>query len=94
MSDRQPPAAYLKAAARLGQRVRARREELGWTQERLAEKAGMSRNQIQNIENNRNNSRDPKTGTTGPGNARLETVFLLAEALEISAMSLINPDED
>ncbi|MFT4287290.1 helix-turn-helix domain-containing protein [Nocardioides sp.] len=93
MPDREPPASYIRAAARLGQLVRSRREQLGWTQERLAEAAGMSRNQIQNIENNRNNTKDPQTGKPGPGNARLETIFLLAEALDVSVHDLIDPGD-
>jgi len=88
--DREPPASYIRAAAQLGQRVRSRREQMGWTQEKLAEATGMSRNQIQNIENNRNNTKDPTTGKPGPGNARLETIFLLAEALEVSVHDLID----
>ena len=68
-----------------------RRKELGLTQEQLAERTGISRNQIQNIENNRNNSKDPVTGRPGPGNARLDTVFLLADALSLSVSDLIDP---
>jgi len=88
---RQPPAAYFRAAERLGRRVHDRRKELGLTQEQLAERTGISRNQIQNIENNRNNSKDPVTGRPGPGNARLDTVFLLADALSLSVSDLIDP---
>lgn len=70
----------------------ARRVELGLTQEELAERAGVSRNQVQNIERNRNNSKDPETGRPGPANARLDTVFRLAAALEISVTDLIDPE--
>jgi transcriptional regulator with XRE-family HTH domain len=91
---RQPPAAYYAAAEQLGIRVRHRRRELKLTQENLAERTGLSRNQIQNIENNRNNDKDPVTGQPGPGNARLETVFLLAEALDVTAVYLISPEPD
>ena len=62
------------------------------TQEQLAERTGISRNQIQNIEKNRNNSKDPETGKPGPGNARLDTIFLLAQALETSPLALIDPE--
>lgn len=71
-----------------------RRRELGLTQEQLAERTGISRNQIQNIENNRNNSKDPRTGYPGPGNARLDTVFRLAEALKLDVTELISPGSE
>ena len=93
MSARQPPPAYFRAAELLGQRVYLRRVELGWTQEQLAESTGLSRNQIQNIEKNRNNAKDAATGRTGPGNARLDTIFRLSSALEISVADLIDPRE-
>lgn len=66
--------------------------ELGLTQEQLAERTGISRNQIQNIERNRNNQKDPKTGLPGPANARLDTVFLLAQALELDVTDLLLSD--
>lgn len=94
MSSRQPPAAYYRAAELLGRRVFELRTDLGLTQEQLAERTGISRNQIQNIEKNRNNSKDPRTGRPGPGNARLDTVFLLADALGVSVTELIDPSKD
>ncbi|WP_459981981.1 helix-turn-helix domain-containing protein [Nocardioides sp. AN3] len=90
--QRQPPPSYFRAAELLGRRVTERRTALGMTQEQLAERTGISRNQIQNIEKNRNNSKDPVTGMPGPGNARLDTIFLLAEALETSPLLLIDPE--
>lgn len=89
---RQPPAAYYRAAERLGRRVQERRTELGLTQEQLAERTGISRNQIQNIEKNRNNQKHPQTGLPGPANARLDTVFLLADALDLEVVDLLGPD--
>ena len=88
-----PPIAYLKAAERISAIVHTRRREMGMSQEQLAELTGLSRNQVQNIENNRNNTRDPKSGMPGPGNPRLDTVFRLAEALEISVVDLITDPE-
>lgn len=73
----------------MGRRIEERRRELGMTQEQLAEAAGISRNQVQNIEKNRNNSKHPKTGQPGPGNARLDTVFRLAAALDVTVQDLI-----
>lgn len=80
-----------RAAKHLGVKVRARREELELTQEALAERTGISRNQIQNIEHSRNNRRDA-SGRAGRGNARLDTVFRLAAALEVSPTYLIDPE--
>lgn len=81
--------AAARAAQALGARVRHLREEQGLTQEQLAERAGISRNQVQNIEHSRNNSKDAK-GRPGPGNARLDTVFKLAYALDVAPTSLID----
>lgn len=80
-----------RAAQLLGAKVAARRSELELTQEQLAERAGISRNQIQNIEHSRSNVKDPKTGRPGPGNARLDTVFRLAAALEVEVTYLVDP---
>lgn len=77
-----------------GVRVRRLRESRGLTQERLAELTGISRNQIQNLEGNRNNTRDSKTGLPGPGNPRLETIFLLAQHLEVEVGYLVSPDPE
>ncbi len=73
----------------MGAKVRTLREEQGLTQEQLAHMAGISRNQIQNIEHSRNNRRDA-SGRPGPGNARLDTVFKLAFALEVAPTYLID----
>jgi len=70
--------------------VGERRRKHGWTQEDLAEKVGISRNQVQNIENNRNNTRGPD-GRPGPANPNLDTVFALAHALQCSISELIEP---
>ena len=74
----------------MGRRVAATREVRGMTQEQLAHLTGLSRNQIQNIERNRNNTKDPSTGKPGPGNARLETIFVLAEALRVDVTWLVD----
>ncbi|HQH08719.1 MAG TPA: helix-turn-helix transcriptional regulator [Phycicoccus sp.] len=81
---------YARAAELMGRRVAATREVRGLTQEQLAHLTGLSRNQIQNIERNRNNSKDPETGKPGPGNARLETIFVLAEALHVEVSWLVD----
>ncbi|TYL45829.1 helix-turn-helix transcriptional regulator [Nocardioides sp. BGMRC 2183] len=94
MPSAEPRDAYLQAAARMGALVAARREELGLTQEQLAERAGISRNQVQNIEKNRNNTKDSETGLPGPANARLDTVFRLAIALDLGVGYLVDPAID
>lgn len=90
--DRKVARDYPRAAQTLGERVRLVREARGYTQEQLHDLTGIARNQIQNIEHNRNNTRDPSTGRPGLGNARLDTVFLLAEALKVDVAYLIDPD--
>lgn len=80
-----------RAAKLLGAKVAARRSQLELTQEQLAERAGISRNQVQNIEHSRSNVKDPNTGRPGPGNARLDTVFRLAAALEVEVTYLVDP---
>lgn len=86
-------AAKLEWAARqLGDKVVELRRRTGLTQEKLAEASGVSRNQIQNIEHSRNNTKDAGTGRYGRGNPRLDTVFQLAEALGVPVAVLIDPD--
>jgi transcriptional regulator with XRE-family HTH domain len=80
------------AARRLAEKIIELRQRRGFTQEALAERSGLSRNQIQNIERCRNNTRDPETGRHGRGNPTLDTVFQLADALDIPVAILIDPD--
>lgn len=54
--------------------------------------SGVSRNQIQNIEHSRKNSPDPETGQPGRGNPRLETIYQLADALDVHPIVLVDPD--
>jgi transcriptional regulator with XRE-family HTH domain len=62
--------------ARLGARLRAQREALGWTQARLAEKTGVTSNYIGVLE------RGLKLPT-------LDTLVLLAKALDMSPAALL-----
>lgn len=80
------------AARRLADKVIELRQRQGLTQEQLAEVSGVSRNQIQNIEHSRNNSKDPATGRPGRGNPRLDTVIHLAAALGVPVSVLIDPN--
>lgn len=79
-----------EVAVSFGERVRTLREKRRLTQEQLAELTGLSRNQVQNIERSRNNTRDPETGRPGAGNPRLKTVFLLAAALDTDLRDLLD----
>lgn len=76
------------ASTALGRHIRARREALGITQEELAHRSGLSRNQVQNLENSRNNSRDVD-GRPGPANPRLDTLWSIATVLEITVSELL-----
>lgn len=62
----------------LGVLLRARREELGLSQEDVALRAGMDRRHYQELEHGFSNSR-----TRTPANPRLLTLVNLATALEI-----------
>lgn len=87
----EPLDSYVRAAQLLGDKVRALREDRGLTQEDLAYRTGIARNQIQNIEHNRNNAKDPATGRPGYGNARLDTIFRLAHELGVEVTYLVDP---
>jgi transcriptional regulator with XRE-family HTH domain len=65
----------------IGRRVRQRRVELQLTQEQLAERSGVSRNQVQNIENARGTS-------TSTSNPRADLLWSLAVALEVDVGDL------
>jgi len=86
-----PTPAYHRATARLARQVEERRRKQGWTQEDLAELSGISRNQVQNIEKNRNNVRDAN-GRSGLANPNLSTLFALADALQCTVSELIGPE--
>ena len=62
--------------ADLGRRVRARRMELNWTQERLAQEIGVSTSFIGHIER-------------GSRKASIDTLVQLANAMEISTDKLL-----
>lgn len=66
------------------------RQHRGLTQEMLSDRTGLSRNQIQNIEHSRGNQRGPN-GQPSPGNARLDTVYVLAQVLDVRVADLVDP---
>ncbi|NNG19383.1 helix-turn-helix transcriptional regulator [Naumannella sp. ID2617S] len=83
MSAHRLPEGWPDITRTLGVKVRTHREAQGLTQEQLAEAAGISRNQVQNIELNRNNQ-------AGAGNPRLDTVYALARALRVDVGYLVD----
>ena len=62
-----------------GRNVSIRRNSRGWTQEKLAEKAGVSKNTISDIEK-------------GEKFARAKTLVQLAKIFEIEVYDLLKPD--
>ena len=70
------PDNWSEITSEVGNRVRRRRMELGLTQERLAELAGISRNQVQNVERARGNS----AAGSNPG---LDLLWTLATAMDV-----------
>ena len=60
----------------LGKKVRARRMELNWTQERLAQEIGVSTSFIGHIER-------------GSRKASIDTLVMLANAMEISTDEML-----
>ncbi len=63
----------------IGERVRDRRTELGWTQEVLAQRAGVSKSFLSDLENNRRS-------------VGAETLYSIARALTVSVDFLMTGD--
>ena len=61
---------------RIGFNLMKQRRLKGWTQEQLAEKSGVSRSRISKMEN-------------GKENFNIESLFLIAQSLEIDFMELL-----
>jgi transcriptional regulator with XRE-family HTH domain len=61
---------------RFGERVRTRRLELGWSQERLAEESGFHWTYVSSVER-------------GERNVTLMTIVRLARALDVNAGALV-----
>lgn len=88
--ERRTSRGFSAASELLGRKIVAVRQMRRMTQEDLAHRSGLSRNQVQNIERNRNNTRDPESGRPGPANARLDTIYLIADALQVEVTWLID----
>lgn len=85
MPKRTPTDETAHVAAWFARWLRAHREEKGLTQEQLAHAAGLSRNQVQNLENNRNNSTTGRM-TANPG---LDTILALESAFGMELGDLL-----
>ncbi len=72
--------ADLALVSLIGERVRARRHARGWTLDELAERSGVSRRMLVNVEQ-------------GVTNASIATLLRLAEALAIGLPSLVAPND-
>ncbi|KAA9157947.1 helix-turn-helix transcriptional regulator [Amycolatopsis acidicola] len=72
-----PDSARNETTRQFGERVRARRDRLGLTQERLAERAGMHWSNVGHIERGRRN-------------LSMENILRLAAALECTPGDLLN----
>ena len=81
MAHSSPPPGYVEAAANLSRNVRDMRKQRGLTQLALSKRAGVSRNEISNIENNRNS-------------AYMTTIYRLADALSVNAVELLGLSRD
>ena len=66
-------------SATVGERIRARRQELGWTQEQFAEKAGISKGFLSDVE-------------TGTRNISAEYLLKIAQALTVTLDFLMKGD--
>lgn len=76
-----------KASRSFGEKVRALRHAAQLSQEGLAYRAGITKNQVQLIESGRGSARE-----SGPiSNPRMKTLFGLASALGVSPADLL-PD--
>lgn len=74
------------SARQLGATLRRLREERGLSQERLAYRADITKNQVQLIEAGRSSGRKD---AEGPSNPRMATLVGIAEALEVRPSELL-----
>lgn len=72
-------------AKRVGERIRVLRTERGLSQESLAYRAGITKNQVQLIEVGRSASRE----STGPSNPKLGTLVGIAHVFEMSVSEFL-----
>ncbi|SDC16917.1 helix-turn-helix domain-containing protein [Microbacterium enclense] len=75
-----------EGAIRLGNALRTLRATHGLSQETVAHRAGITKNQLQLIEAGRSTGR---ADATGPSNPRMATLAGLANVLEVSVAELM-----
>lgn len=76
-------------ARSLGEQVRQRRRSAKMSQEELAYRAGITKNQVQLIEAGRQSGRD----TGKPSNPRMSTLVGISEALGVAVSDIVaRPD--
>lgn len=73
-------------AKRLGERIRALRTAQGLSQETLAQRAGITKNQVQLLEAGRSTGRE---GQVGPSNPKLSTLVGLAFVFDMSVAEVL-----
>lgn len=73
-------------AKRLGATLRRLRQERKLTQETLAFRAGVTKNQLQLIEGGRSSGRKD---STGPSNPRISTLAGLADVLDVGISEIL-----
>ncbi|MBS6364024.1 MAG: helix-turn-helix transcriptional regulator [Actinomycetaceae bacterium] len=76
----------IDGAQRLGVALRELRLERGFSQEKLAFSAGITKNQLQLLEAGRASGRK---GETGPSNPQMATIYGLARVLDVSVAELL-----
>lgn len=93
MASRPRTTEFSAQAALFARKVRAARNARGLSQLKLAEDSGISYRQIQLIESNANNER-PLGVSPQPANPKLDTVYLLAAALQVDIAYLVDPTRE
>ena len=82
-----PTEQEVRFAEQLAARLRHLRERTGYTQEQVAQRAGISPNAYQHYES-------AQSGRGAPMNPRLFTIFSLANAYDVTPAELLDIDHD
>lgn len=82
---------FAERSSVLAAKVRQRFYELGWTQQQLIDRTGISRTYVQAILNNRGStSPDRDDGAYKPFNPTLDIIWKLADALDLDPAYLVD----
>lgn len=82
---------FADRAKLFGDKVRSRRAELGLSERKLAEKAGISRGYVALLLKDRGSHKDG-SGEYKLPNPTLDVIWRLADALEVEPTYLVDPD--